>query len=115
MGVSSKIKNKAVFLDRDGVLNRAKVILNKPYPPSNMEEMEILPGAKRRMREVADAVGMTAEEFDVAMYDLVNFMTYIAEPMAEERKHIGRLVLLFLLLLLVFVMLLNREYWKGIH
>ena len=44
MGVSSKIKNKAVFLDRDGVLNRVKVILNKPYPPSNMEEMEILPG-----------------------------------------------------------------------
>ena len=44
MGVSSKIKHKAVFLDRDGVLNRAKVILNKPYPPSNMEEMEILPG-----------------------------------------------------------------------
>lgn len=44
MGVSNKIKNKAVFLDRDGVLNRAKVILNKPFPPSNMEEMEILPG-----------------------------------------------------------------------
>ena len=58
---------------------------------------------------------MTAEEFDVAMYDLVNFLTYVAEPMAEERKHIGRLVLLFLLVLLVFVMLLNREYWKGIH
>ena len=46
MGVSSKIKHKAVFLDRDGVLNRAKVILNKPYPPSNMEEMEILPGVQ---------------------------------------------------------------------
>ena len=44
MGIGSKIKNKAVFLDRDGVLNRAKVILNKPYPPSTMEEMEILPG-----------------------------------------------------------------------
>jgi ubiquinol-cytochrome c reductase cytochrome b subunit len=35
--------------------------------------------------------------------------------MAEERKHIGKLVILFLLLLLVFVVLLNREYWKGIH
>jgi D-glycero-D-manno-heptose 1,7-bisphosphate phosphatase len=44
VGIGSKIKNKAVFLDRDGVLNRAKVILNKPYPPSTMEEMEILPG-----------------------------------------------------------------------
>ena len=46
MGISSKIKYKAVFLDRDGVLNRAKVILNKPYPQSNMEEMEILPGVQ---------------------------------------------------------------------
>ena len=44
MGISCKIKNKAVFLDRDGVLNRAKIISNKPYPPSNMDEMEILPG-----------------------------------------------------------------------
>jgi len=44
VGISSKIKSKAIFLDRDGVLNRAKVILNKPYPPSNIEEMEILPG-----------------------------------------------------------------------
>jgi ubiquinol-cytochrome c reductase cytochrome b subunit len=58
---------------------------------------------------------MSAEEYDSAMYDLVNFLTYVAEPMAVERKHIGRMVLLFLLLLLVFVVLLNREYWKGIH
>ena len=41
MGISSEIKVKAVFLDRDGVLNKAKIILNKPYPPSNMDEMEI--------------------------------------------------------------------------
>tara|TARA_B100000809_G_scaffold67826_1_gene64941 strand:+ start:660 stop:2696 length:2037 start_codon:yes stop_codon:yes gene_type:complete len=58
---------------------------------------------------------LTPEEFDVAVFDLVNFLTYVAEPMAEQRKHIGKLVILFLLLLLVFVVLLNREYWKGIH
>jgi ubiquinol-cytochrome c reductase cytochrome b subunit len=58
---------------------------------------------------------MTAEEFDVAVYDLVNFLTYVAEPMAEQRKHIGKQVILFLLLLLVPTVLLNREYWKGIH
>jgi ubiquinol-cytochrome c reductase cytochrome b subunit len=50
-----------------------------------------------------------------AIYDLVNFLTYVAEPMAEQRKHIGKLVILFLLLLLVPTVLLNREYWKGIH
>ena len=58
---------------------------------------------------------MSAEEYDQAIYDLTNFLTYVAEPMAEQRKDIGRKVLLFLLLLLVPVWLLNREYWKGIH
>jgi ubiquinol-cytochrome c reductase cytochrome b subunit len=61
------------------------------------------------------AGSMDQAEYDQAVYDLVNFMTYVAEPMAEQRKHIGKLVLLFLLLLLVPVVLLNREYWKGIH
>jgi ubiquinol-cytochrome c reductase cytochrome b subunit len=64
---------------------------------------------------IAKAGSMTEEEFQTAVYDLVNFLTYIAEPMAEQRKHIGKLVLLFLLLLLVPTVLLNREYWKGIH
>ena len=58
---------------------------------------------------------MNSAEYDQAIYDLTNFMTYVAEPMAEQRKDIGRKVLLFLLLLLVPVWLLNREYWKGIH
>ena len=64
---------------------------------------------------ITKAGTMTAEEYDVAVYDLVNFLTYIAEPMAEQRKHIGKLVILFLLFLLVPTVLLNREYWKGIH
>ena len=54
-------------------------------------------------------------EFDQAVYDLTNFLTYIAEPMAEQRKHIGRWVLLFLLLLLVPATLLAREYAKVMH
>jgi ubiquinol-cytochrome c reductase cytochrome b subunit len=58
---------------------------------------------------------MTTEEFDQAMYDLVNFVEYLGEPIAEERKSLGVFVLLFLVLLFVFVFLLNREYWKGIH
>lgn len=35
---------RAVFLDRDGVINRAVVRDGKPYPPANLAEMEILPG-----------------------------------------------------------------------
>lgn len=35
---------RAVFLDRDGVINRALVLDNKPYPPTSLSEFEILPG-----------------------------------------------------------------------
>jgi D-glycero-D-manno-heptose 1,7-bisphosphate phosphatase len=40
---------RAVFLDRDGVLNRAKVRDGKPYPPANVSEMEILPGVEEAL------------------------------------------------------------------
>lgn len=36
---------KAVFLDRDGVLNRAIVREGKPYPPATLADLEIMPGA----------------------------------------------------------------------
>ena len=36
----------AVFLDRDGVLNRAVVRDGKPYPPAGLEAFELLPGVE---------------------------------------------------------------------
>jgi D-glycero-D-manno-heptose 1,7-bisphosphate phosphatase len=35
---------RAIFLDRDGVINRAEVREGKPYPPANLAVMELLPG-----------------------------------------------------------------------
>jgi D-glycero-D-manno-heptose 1,7-bisphosphate phosphatase len=35
---------RAVFLDRDGVINRALTRNGRPYPPTSLEEFEILPG-----------------------------------------------------------------------
>src|SRR5215469_16245282 len=35
---------KAVFLDRDGVLNKAVVRAGRPYPPASVEEVELVPG-----------------------------------------------------------------------
>ncbi|WOX06460.1 ubiquinol-cytochrome c reductase [Microbulbifer pacificus] len=58
---------------------------------------------------------ISGEEYDQAVYDLVNFMEYVAEPMAESRKRIGFYVLAFILVFFIFAWLLNREYWKDIH
>ena len=40
---------RAVFLDRDGVLNRAIVRDGKPYPPAHVSELEILPGVEEAL------------------------------------------------------------------
>ncbi|MGA2183331.1 MAG: transaldolase [Bryobacteraceae bacterium] len=37
-------RRKAVFLDRDGVLNRAMVRDGRPHPPANLDDLELLPG-----------------------------------------------------------------------
>ena len=58
---------------------------------------------------------MTAEEFDTAMYDLVNFLAYSAEPIVTDRHRIGVRALLLIALFTVFAWLLNREYWKDVH
>jgi len=64
---------------------------------------------------IAEEGKLSPEEYDQAVFDLVNFMAYVADPVAEDRKRIGTYVLLFLAFLFIWVWLLNREYWKDIH
>jgi D-sedoheptulose 7-phosphate isomerase len=42
----------AVFLDRDGVLNRAVVRQGKPLPPASLDELEILPGTASSLHDL---------------------------------------------------------------
>jgi ubiquinol-cytochrome c reductase cytochrome b subunit len=58
---------------------------------------------------------MTTAEYDQAVYDLVNFLEYLAEPVAVKRQAIGYYVLGFLVILFIFVYFLNREFWREIH
>lgn len=45
----------AVFLDRDGVINRAIVRDGRPYPPASLFELEILPGVHEALQKLHDA------------------------------------------------------------
>ena len=46
---------RAVFLDRDGVLNRAYVRDGKPYPPDTLAQLEILPGVPAALEQLRSA------------------------------------------------------------
>ena len=45
---------KAVFLDRDGVINKASIINGKPYPPRNLDELELIPGVDQAILQLRD-------------------------------------------------------------
>ena len=65
--------------------------------------------------ELAQAGSMTAEEFDVFVTDLTNFMVYLAEPVQNERRSLGIKVLIFLVIFFVLAYMLKKEYWKDVH
>jgi len=57
---------------------------------------------------------MTPEEYDQAARDITAFLSWAAEPMQVERKRLGILVLLFLLVLFAFSYLYYKELWKEV-
>jgi D-glycero-D-manno-heptose 1,7-bisphosphate phosphatase len=59
---------RAVFLDRDGVLNRAEVKDGKPYAPRRLEEFRLLPGtaALRELREAGLFLVVVTNQPDIA-------------------------------------------------
>jgi D-glycero-D-manno-heptose 1,7-bisphosphate phosphatase len=59
----SRSGRRTVFLDRDGVLNRAIVRNGKPHPPASLDELEIMPEARPALAALRSAgwllVGVT--------------------------------------------------------
>lgn len=55
------------------------------------------------------------EQFRQATRDLTNFLDYVAEPAALQRRRYGVWVLLFIGVFTFLAFLLNKEYWKDVH
>ena len=53
-------------------------------------------------------------DYDATARDLVNFLVYVGEPSALERKAYGIWTLFVLGILFIFAWLLKREYWKDV-
>ena len=58
---------------------------------------------------------MTPQQFDIAIADLVNFMSYVAEPNKAKRIQIGIIMMFLLAFLLGAAIWLKKEFWKDIH
>ena len=58
---------------------------------------------------------LSVEDYDKSVADLVSFMVWMGEPVAEKRKSIGVFVLIFLAGLFVLSYALKKNFWKDIH
>ena len=61
--------NRAIFFDRDGVLNRAVVRDGKPYPPANVSELDIpedVPAVLESVRKLGFVLIGVSNQPDVA-------------------------------------------------
>lgn len=57
---------------------------------------------------------LSPEEFDQRVADLVNFLVYASEPAQLDRLRIGKYVIALLVVLLIALYRLKKEYWKDI-
>ena len=51
--------NKAIFLDRDGVINKSIIVEGKPFAPVSLDEFEIIPGVSRELKRLKVAGFLT--------------------------------------------------------
>lgn len=58
---------------------------------------------------------MDPEEYDDAVRDLVNFLSYVGEPAQIQRAALGPWVLLFLVIFSILAYMMKKEYWKDVH
>ncbi|MGD9870797.1 MAG: cytochrome c1 [Thauera sp.] len=72
-------------------------------------------GTKHVELSLAKPGTLSVEEYDKAVADLVSFLVWMGEPVAEKRKTIGTFVLIFLFGMFFLTYALKKNYWKDIH
>ena len=65
--------------------------------------------------EVVTPGTLSPAEYDTVVRDLVNFMTWMAEPDQVLRKQVGIWVLFFLAILIALGYALYKEFWKDVY
>lgn len=63
---------------------------------------------------LVEAGTMSVDGYDSLVYDLVNFLTYVGEPIKALRIKLGMFVIPFLIVFTYFAYCLKKEYWKDI-
>ena len=88
------VRARAVFLDRDGVINRALTQEGKPYPPTSLPEFEILPGvveACARLKQAGFLLVVATNQPDVGRGTLAQATVETLHQHLRQRIAVDRI------------------------
>ncbi len=112
-GVQKKVCKDVPRLAENG--GEMRDPLTQEYITENLCGDELVERGFSPLELVEGSGALTADEYDQVIYDLTNFLYYVAEPSRSDRQRIGVYVILFLAFFYVFAKLLGREYEKEYH
>ena len=90
--------NRAVFLDRDGVINRPLIRAGTPHPPTSLDEFELLPGvteACRTLKELGFLLVVATNQPDVGRGTLAREAVEAIHKRLLEQLPIDRVMTCF--------------------
>ncbi len=107
---------RSFYIDSDrpfGVNNKVFKDVGMPHVLQDLQGVSTID--KDGNMSAAMGGSLSAEEYDVVVRDLTNFLEYVGEPSKLERKAMGIKVLIFLFIFFIVSYFLKKEFWKDIH
>jgi len=107
---------RSFYMDSDRPFGVNNVVFKDVGMPHVLQDLQGVSSIDEHGK-VTPAMGgsLTAEEYDVVVRDLTNFLEYVGEPSKLEREDMGRNVLIFLFIFFIISYFLKKEYWKDVH
>ena len=95
------------------------VLLRGTQIPVYQIKNVVVDGKSQQIREIKHLVitesgTMSPQQFNTAVADIVNFLTYVGEPTKPTRQSFGIWVVGYLILFAAVTYFLKKEYWKKI-
>ncbi|MGS2743146.1 cytochrome c1 [Halomonas sp. LS-001] len=94
-----------------------EMVCTETDQPVNGGELDPLTGKYQScgVLEVTQPGTMEEDEFETAVYDLTNFLSYVGEPSKLQAQALAPKVLIFIFIFGVIAYFLKREYWRDVH
>ena len=105
---------RTFYVDESRELGWNNLVYPNAAMPHVLWELQGVQNLEDNKLKLTKSVLLSAEEYDQFVLDTTNYMVFMSEPAKLVRHKIGYYVIGFLLILLILVINLKKEFWKDI-